>query len=83
MAACANPKERNRRTRIVDGLDLHGMSNILGTIDYKAIRKRRMIYSRLYHEANISHEYGRGISFTNMLHLLAHHKLIVDRDALV
>ena len=41
-----------------------------------------MIYSRLYHEASISH-HGRGISFTDMLLLLAHHKLIVDREALV
>ncbi|KAI0069618.1 hypothetical protein K474DRAFT_1063693 [Panus rudis PR-1116 ss-1] len=31
----------------------------------------------------MTHEPGKGISFTNMLLLLAHHKLIVDREALV
>ncbi|KAK7018498.1 Ion transport protein-domain-containing protein [Favolaschia claudopus] len=68
--------------RIVDGVDLNKLEKVLKEIDYPAIRKRRAIYTRLYHEASISHQ-GRGISFTDMLFLLAHHKLIVDRDALV
>ncbi|KAJ7243891.1 Ion transport protein-domain-containing protein [Mycena haematopus] len=68
--------------RIVDGVDLNKLEKALKEIDYTAIRKRRAVYARLYHEASISHE-GRGMSFTDMLFLLAHHKLIVDRDALV
>ncbi|KAL1742981.1 Ion transport protein-domain-containing protein [Schizophyllum fasciatum] len=66
----------------VEGVDVNRLNKILNEIDYTAIRRRRVIYSRLYHEASISH-HGRGISFTGMLLLLAHHKLIVDREALV
>ncbi|KAJ6452267.1 Ion transport protein-domain-containing protein [Mycena sanguinolenta] len=68
--------------RVVDGVDLNKLEKTLKEIDYTAIRKRRAVYARLYHEASISHQ-GRGISFTDMLFLLAHHKLIVDREALV
>lgn len=66
----------------MDGIDIGKLNKVLNEIDYAAIRRRRVIYSRLYHEASISH-HGRGISFTDMLLLLAHHKLIVDREALV
>lgn len=69
--------------RIVAGVDLNKLEKTLKEIDYPAIRKRRAVYARLYHEASISHQQGRGISFTDMLFLLAHHKLIVDREALV
>ncbi|KAH9931746.1 Ion transport protein-domain-containing protein [Amylocystis lapponica] len=69
--------------RVVEGVDLDKLSVVLGGIDRISIKKRKNLYNRLYHEARISHEPGRGISFTNMLLLLAHHKLIVDRDALV
>jgi hypothetical protein len=66
----------------VDGLDVRKLAKKLSKIDHKAIRKRKLIYSRLFHEARISHE-GQGISFRGMLTLLAHHKIIVDADALV
>ncbi|KAJ6589250.1 Ion transport protein-domain-containing protein [Mycena capillaripes] len=69
--------------RVVDGVDLSKLDKVLKDIDYASIRKRRAVYARLYHEASISHQQGRGMSFTDMLFLLAHHKLIVDRDALV
>ncbi|KAJ6629913.1 Ion transport protein-domain-containing protein [Mycena sp. CBHHK59/15] len=75
--------EYARPGRIVDGVDLNKLEKILKGIDYTSIRKRRAVYSRLYHEASISHQHGRGISFMDMLLLLAHHKLIVDRDALI
>ncbi|KAF9265047.1 hypothetical protein L218DRAFT_899321 [Marasmius fiardii PR-910] len=66
-----------------DGVDISKLNRILSTIDYAAIRKRKTTYSRLYHEACISHQPGKGISFTDMLLLLAHHKLIVDHEALI
>ena len=56
---------------------------MLDGINYVEVRQRKAVYARLYHEATISHEPGLGISFTNMLILLAHHKLIVDAEALV
>jgi hypothetical protein len=52
-------------------------------MDLVAIRKRKATFNRLYHEAIISHRPGIGISFTGTLLLLAHHKFIVDADALV
>ncbi len=68
--------------REVEGIDLAKLSQTLDGIDYAAVRKRRAVYSRLFHEASVSHQ-GVGISFTGMLTLLAHHKLIVDHEALV
>ena len=59
------------------------MERALNGIDQASIRKRRNLYIRLYHEAVISCPPGRGLSFTEMLTLLAHYKLIVDREALV
>lgn len=63
--------------------DLRALSQTLDRMDRTNIRKRKAIYSRLYQEAFISHQPGVGISFTDMLELLAHHKLIVDAEALV
>ena len=77
------PGEEDWTPRVVEGLDLNKLERILDGIDYAEVRKRKAVYIRLYHEAIISHEHGRGISFTNMLTLLAHHKLIVDAEALV
>ncbi|EEB93583.1 hypothetical protein MPER_07733, partial [Moniliophthora perniciosa FA553] len=68
------------RPRVHEGVDLTKLERALNTIDYMAIRKRKAVYSRLYHEATIAHR-GEGISFTKMLILLAHHKLIVDHEA--
>lgn len=67
----------------MDGIDMGKLDAILGEVDYRQIRKRRAIYSRLYHEASISHQQGLGIAFNDMLILLAHHKLIVDGEALM
>ncbi|EKM51356.1 uncharacterized protein PHACADRAFT_263446 [Phanerochaete carnosa HHB-10118-sp] len=55
----------------------------INNIDRQMIKRRKNVWNRLYHEARISYEPGKGISFTNMLILLAHHKLIVDQEALV
>lgn len=70
-------------TRSSHGVDLELLNATLSSIDYKEIRRRRKLFSRLYHEAIITHQQKNGISFTDMLFLLAHHKLIVDEEALV
>ncbi|KAI0031009.1 Ion transport protein-domain-containing protein [Vararia minispora EC-137] len=72
-----------QNARIVEGINLRKLTTAVGQIDFAEIRRRRNLYSRLYHEAIITHEQGKGISFTNMLMLLAHHKLIDDKEALV
>lgn len=70
-------------SRVVEGIDLAKLDQVLSGIDYAAVRRRRAVYTRLLNEATgILNEQGRGISFTGMLMLLAHHKLIVDREAL-
>ncbi|KAF8585271.1 hypothetical protein K439DRAFT_1632798 [Ramaria rubella] len=63
-------------------IDLSKLHAILSTIDSESIRQRRLLYNRLYHEARLSFERGKGISFTNMLLMLAHNKLITDKEAL-
>ncbi|KAI9461510.1 Ion transport protein-domain-containing protein [Russula earlei] len=70
-------------TKSSHGVDLRLLNSKLSAIDYENIRRRRKLFSRLYHEAIITHQHKKGISFTDMLMLLAHHKLIVDTDALV
>jgi hypothetical protein len=67
----------------VEGIDLEKLERIIDQVDYTEVRKKKAIYNRLYHEASISHKPGLGISFTDMLTLLAHHNLIVDAEALV
>ncbi|KXN82493.1 Calcium-channel protein cch1 [Leucoagaricus sp. SymC.cos] len=74
---------RSTRPYDLSNFDLKALSKTLDKMDRAAIRKRKATYSRLYHEAIISHRPGVGISFTDMLLLLAHHKLIVDGEALV
>ena len=83
-SVCRDPADRRGiSSRVVDGLDLNKLEYMLDGIDFAEVRRRKAVYARLYHEATISHEPGLGISFTNMLILLAHHKLIVDAEALV
>ncbi|RPD56855.1 hypothetical protein L226DRAFT_468999 [Lentinus tigrinus ALCF2SS1-7] len=84
MAASKLPVKRDSWSeKIVEGHDFNKTEAILSNLDRAAIKRRKNLYNRLYHEARISHEPGKGISFTNMLLLLAHHKLIVDKEALV
>ncbi|KAJ3558247.1 hypothetical protein NM688_g1042 [Phlebia brevispora] len=66
-----------------EDIDRAKLQAILNCIDRSVIKRRKNLYNRLYHEAQMSAEPGRGISFTNMLLLLAHHKLIDDKEALV
>lgn len=80
LAGCRDKSKRSTKT---GGVNLKKFNNILNKIDYSNIRKRRNTYSRLYHEAHIMSLHSGGLSFTNMLLLLAHHKLIDDREALV
>ncbi|KAI0338514.1 hypothetical protein BDW22DRAFT_1362860 [Trametopsis cervina] len=64
------------------GLNLYSVEANVNRIDRALIKRRKALYNRLYHEARISYEPGKGISFTNMLLLLAHHKFISDNEAL-
>jgi hypothetical protein len=68
--------------RYVDGLDVNRLQRVLDSLDSSRTRQRRDLYNRLFQEALFVQEPGKGISFTNMLLLLAHYKLIDDEKAL-
>ena len=64
-------------------VDVRKVEHIISQIDYHQVRERRQLFARLHHEARLSEEPGRGISFTSMLMMLAHNKLIDDEKALM
>ncbi|KAG1893620.1 Ion transport protein-domain-containing protein [Suillus fuscotomentosus] len=69
-------------TKVEATLNPRKVNKVLRKVDFDIIKQRRAVYCRLFHEASIIDSHCKGISFTDMLFLLAHHKLIVDRDAL-
>jgi len=64
------------------GFSVADLNRVLSTIDYGQVRRRRTAYNRLYQEALAMTGPERGISFNDMLILLAHHKIIDDEKAL-
>ena len=70
-------------TGVKRAVDLRRVEALTAQIDYLLVRQRRGIFARLFHEARISEEPGRGISFTTMLMMLAHNTLIDDEKALL
>jgi len=59
------------------------LARALNAIDPAEVRERKRLYNHLYHEAMIEAESNlRGISFSSMLVLLAHYKLVDDEKAL-
>lgn len=79
LAACQDKTNQDNKT---GGINLRKLNRLLNKIDFGVIRKRRGVYMRIYHEANAMYYRGKGISFTEMLVLLAHHTLINDQEAL-
>jgi hypothetical protein len=69
-------------TGVKRAVDMGRVEAQLAQIDFHNVRQRRHLFARLYNEARISEESGRGISFTKMLIILAHYKLIDDEKAL-
>jgi hypothetical protein len=63
-------------------LDIRKLRAALANTNPEEAQQRRRTYNRLYHEARMSETTGKGISFTAMLMLLAHYKLIDDDEAL-
>lgn len=66
---------------ISHGVKIDVLNNICRPIDPQDAKQRRQLYERLYHESLLI-DTGYGISFTSMLLLLAHYKLIDDNNAL-
>lgn len=84
--AAPDPERYSDKSRIIDCgdrlVDLSKLRYEMSTVDFQKVRARRRQYVRLWTEARMSEEPGRGISFTQMLLMLAHYKLINDEDAL-
>ncbi|KAL7418234.1 Ion transport protein-domain-containing protein [Mrakia frigida] len=84
----ASPEAGDDSPSIVHGsshsVDVRKLSKALDLVNIPEIRRRRHLYNRIYHEASISDEGGgKGISFTSMLLLISHYRLINDDDALL
>ena len=58
------------------------LNQALAKVDVEELRMRKFRFNRLYHEAVLTQKKGKGMSFTKMLTLLAHYKLIDDAKAL-
>ncbi|GAA5821176.1 hypothetical protein JCM11251_004500 [Rhodosporidiobolus azoricus] len=73
----------DRDTLSLKRLDLHKLRSVLDSIDPGEVRQRREIYLHVYHEAKLEAEASyKGISFSKMLTLIAHYRLIDDDNAL-
>ena len=52
LSVCKDPLDKQAwRARVVEGVDLTKLEQIVDGIDSTEIRKRRAVYSRIYHEA--------------------------------
>lgn len=73
----------DRDTLSLQRLDLDKLSQLVDGIDIEEVRQRREIFLHVYHEAKLEAESSiKGISFTAMLRLIAHYRLIDDDNAL-
>ena len=82
-AACSQQGNYTPRPgRIIDGLDLTALYNALEKLDSGELAGRRRQFNRLYQEALLIEEPGKGISFANMLLMLAQYKLVEPEKAL-
>jgi hypothetical protein len=72
-------------TRTVDGINVTRLHDIVFALDGQELRQRRERFNRVWHEACIiadESEESKGVSFQDMLKLVAHHKLIDPSTAL-
>lgn len=67
---------------IISGMDIGLLRHALAKTDVEELRRRKDRFNHLYHEARLLEEEGKGVSFTDMLLLLAHYKLIDDAVSL-
>ena len=74
---------QDRDTLSLRRVDLARLQAAVSAIDPGEIERRKSDYNLLYHEAMLDAESsGKGISFSGMLRLLAHYRLIDDDNAL-
>ncbi|RYP62124.1 hypothetical protein DL771_009843 [Monosporascus sp. 5C6A] len=66
----------------VDGVDIRRLNERLAQIDVHQVRERRRRYNIFCEEVMVSADADRGISFTTVLMILAHYKIISDNKSL-
>ncbi|KAI0453660.1 ion transporter [Xylaria acuta] len=64
------------------GVDIRKLNERLALIDIEAIREQRRRYNIFYEEVMVSADPDRGISFTTVLMIMAHYKIISDSKSL-
>ncbi|EPS42843.1 hypothetical protein H072_3186 [Dactylellina haptotyla CBS 200.50] len=64
------------------GVDLKALNQRLSGLPIWKIRRQRHIYTRFVEECLVAADKERGISFTTVLLILAHYKLIIDNKSL-
>lgn len=75
----------DRKSRFVEGINLSRLRQAIERVDHEEIEIRRERFNRIYHEVCLvaeGNDHDRGISFGQMLTLIAHYKLIDDDAAL-
>ena len=86
LAIAAPDMDTGSSTHVIRGtkrtIDVDRLGTALSDLDLEEVRERRKTYLRILHEARMLAG-GKGISFTQMLVLLAHYKLIDDDEALM
>jgi hypothetical protein len=79
----SRPDNTSVPARVVDGaLDLDKLANRLAQIPVNEIARRRRRLNAFYEEAMVSADKIRGVSFTMVLLLLAHYKVINENKCL-
>ncbi|KAE8227194.1 hypothetical protein CF319_g297 [Tilletia indica] len=76
------PSPRSPRGLVVEGVDVKKLRNALTSLNTAEIRRRKARFNRLYHDALLQDEDEKGLSFTEMLILLARYKLIDESQSL-
>ncbi|KAI1180614.1 ion transporter [Nemania sp. FL0916] len=69
-------------TSDLSGVDIRKLNERLASIDAEGVRERRRRYNIFYEEVIVSADPVRGISFTSVLMILAHYKIISDSKSL-
>ncbi|KAI0109674.1 ion transporter [Nemania sp. FL0031] len=66
----------------LNGVDVKKLNERLASIDIQGVRERRRRYNIFYEEIMVSADPNRGISFTNVLMIMAHYNIINDSKSL-
>lgn len=69
-------------TSALDGIDIHRLNARLARIDIQKVQERRRRFNIFCEEVMVSADPDRGISFTGVLMIMAHYKIISDSKSL-